>query len=76
MMLAIRLDPPLECNTFARVLSIPQAREADKGVTEAEKDQEDDPAVEGSPVAISHSSENVPVDLSVFPVRNPFPSAR
>ena len=62
MVLAIRLDPPSERST----------REG----SETEKDQGDAPAVEGSPVAISHSSENVPVDLSVFPVRNPFPSAR
>ena len=75
MALAIRLDPPAECDILARELCTPQAREATKEVIEAKKDQEDAPAVEGSPVAISHSSEKVPVDLSMFPVRNPFPSA-
>src|SRR5258706_4193782 len=76
ILLAVRLDPSSECGILARVPSTPQAREAAKEVIQAEKDQEGAPAVEGSPVVISHPSESVPVDLSVFPVRNPFPSAR
>jgi hypothetical protein len=76
MALAIRLDPSPERGTSAQVPSAPQDQEATKGVAEAEKDQEGAPAVEGSPAAISSSSGNVPVDLSVFPVRNSFPSAR
>lgn len=89
MMLAIRLDPSLAHDSPARVSSTPQSREATmkvievkeghdatKEIIEAKKDQEDAPAVEGSPVAISQSSENVPVNLSLFPVRNPSPSAR
>ena len=74
--LAIRLDPSPGRGILDRVPSTPQVQEATKEVTEADKDQEGTPAVEGSPAAISPSSENVPVDLSVFPVRNLLPSAR
>ena len=74
MMLAVRLeDSSSECGIPVQVPSTPRDQEATKEVIEAEKDQEGAPAVEGSPAAISPSSGSVPVDLSVFPVRNPFP---
>ena len=65
MVLATRLDPSSE----RRVLA--QGPE----VIEAEKGQEDVPAVQSSPVAVPPASENVPVDLLACPVSNPFPPA-
>lgn len=76
MVLAIRLDPPQGRGILDQAPSTPQGQEATKEVTEALKDQEGTPAVEGSPAAISPSSENAPVDLSVFPVRDSLPPAR
>ena len=73
MVLVIKLDPSSEHGILAQDPSSPQAREAIKEVIEPGKDQEDVPAVEGSPGVIPPPSENVPVDLSVFPVNNPFP---
>ena len=71
MALAIRLDPSSEHSILAQDPSAPQARATVEQVIKAKKDQEDVPAVEGSPVAITPSSD-VPVDLSVFLVSNPF----
>jgi len=74
MMLGITLeDSSSERGIPAQVPSTLRDQEATKEVIEAEKDQVGAAAVEGSPAAISPSSGNVPVDLSVFPVRNTFP---
>lgn len=72
MVLVIKLDPSSEHSILAQDKSTPQAREAIKGAIETGKDQEDVPAVRGSPGARSPPSENVPVDFSVFQVSNPF----
>ena len=74
--LALRLDPSPEHGILAQDPSTSQAQEVIKEVIGAKKGQEDVPAVEVLPEAISPSCENVPVDLSVSPVSNPFPRAR
>jgi len=76
VVLAVRLDPSPGHGVLAQAPSTTQDQEATKEVIEAKKDQECASAVEGSPVATLPSSESVPVDLSVSPVRNPFPPAR
>ena len=72
MALVIKLDPSSEYGILTQDSSSRHAREAINKVIKARKDQEDVPAVEGSPGARSPSNENVPVDFAVFPVSNPF----